>query len=146
MTILDYKFYTQVNKVIADVIQEAKEIYGSDVNLDLLVVQDDKYRNTQYETIIYGIGSTSNMRENEKYTNALEQENTRESRLAEQYYNEPVSYYEHVGDLHGYISYRVMVYPATETIKVVEVSYGEKYGTLEPFYTTLYTIDKGVKV
>lgn len=141
--LIDFELHTKVNEVIQNLVREAKEEFNAD--LDLLVVQDDKYRNTLYENVIYGIGRTKGMKKEEYYFNATRlSENTREFQIADKYYNEPVNYYEHIGTgFAGYISYRVSVNTLNRVIEVYEVGYNRENGATVPTYHKINTIDMG---
>lgn len=141
--LMDFELHTKVNEVIQNLVREAKEEFNAD--LDLLVVQDDKYRNSEYEEIVYGIGRTKGMKKEEYYFNAIKfSEFTREFKIADKYQDEPVSYYEHIGTgFAGYISYRISVNTFNRIIKVYEVGYVRENGETVPSYHAINTIDMG---
>lgn len=141
----DYELFTMVNAKIAELVNNDKEHLSN--NLDLVVTQSDKYENTEYETTIIGLGSSKGMKAKEYYFNARNDKNTDEFHVAEKYYNEPVSYYEHIGTISGgYISYRLHVDPFKRIIRIYEVSYGysrEPHESNSPNYRLIETVDLG---
>ena len=141
--LMDFELHAKVNEVIQNLVREAKEEFNAD--LDLLVVQDDKYRNSEYEEIVYGIGRTKGMKKEEYYFNAIRlSEYTREFRIADKYHDEPVNYYERIGTgFAGYISYRIEVNTFNRVIKVYEVGYVRENGETVPSYRNIDTIDMG---
>ena len=143
----DYELFTMVNAKIAELVNNDKEDFDNE--LDLVVTQADKYENSEYETVIYGLGSSKGMKSKEYYFNAINDENSDEFKIAEKYYNEPVSYYEHVGNVMrgGYINYRIQVSPFSRIIKVYKVTYSYSNDPIEknkPNYHLLETVNLGV--
>ena len=143
---MDYELHTMVNAKIAELVNNDLEHLGN--VLDIVVTQTDKYENSEYETIVIGLGSSKGMKSKEYYFNAINDENSDEFKIAEKYCNEPVSYYEHVGNVMrgGYINYRVQVSPFSRTIKVYEVTYSYPNNPIEknkPHYQLLETVDLG---
>jgi hypothetical protein len=142
----DYELFTMMNAKIAELVNNDKEHLSND--LDLVVIQADKYENSEYETVVYGIGSSKGMKSKEYYFNAINDENSDEFKVAEKYYNEPVSYYEHIGNVMrgGYINYRIQVSPFSRVIKVYQVTYSYSNDPVEknkPHYQLLETVDLG---
>lgn len=143
----DYELFTMVNAKIAELVNNDKEDFDNE--LDLVVTQADKYENSEYETVVYGLGSSKGMKSKEYYFNAINDENSDEFKIAEKYYNEPVSYYEHVGNVMrgGYINYRIQVSPFSRIIKVYKVTYSYSNDPIEknkPNYHLLETVNLGV--
>jgi len=88
------------------------------------------------------------MKSKEYYFNAINDENSDEFKVAEKYYNEPVSYYEHIGNVMrgGYINYRVAVSPFSRIIRIYAVSYSyssEPHESNKPHYQLIETVDLG---
>lgn len=140
--LMDYELHTVVNSKIAQLINEAKDNEVA-VDLDMILTQTDKYENTEYETIIIGIGFSKGLKTDQYYFNAINDENNENFKLADKCFNEPVTYYEHVGNsFYGHITYRIKVDTMSRKITVYEVSYAYKYNQgLEPHYKVLENID-----
>lgn len=138
----DYELFTVVNAKISELVNKAKEEFG--VELDMVVSQTDKYENTRDESIVYGLGCSKGLKSEKYYFNAMSDETSEYHALAELYYNEPVSYYEHVGTVDKFslssnpIMYNIQVDTFRRHIVVYEVGYGAKN---EPIYTKVDTVD-----
>lgn len=144
--LMDYELHTQVNAKIAELVQNDLTHLGNII--DLIITQTDKYENTEYEEIIIGLGSSKGMKSKEYYFNAVQDEKSEYFKTADKYYNEPVNYYEHIGNVMrgGYINYRLQVSPFNRTIRVYQVSYGYSNDPVEfnkPSYHLLETVDLG---
>ena len=142
----DYELFTMVNAKITELVNNDKEYLGKE--LDLVVIQSDKYENSEYETVVYGLGSSKGMKSKEYYFNAINDESSDEFKVAEKYYKEPVSYYEHIGNTlrGGYIDDRIQVSPFNRIIKVYKVTYSYSNDPIEknkPHYQLLETVDLG---
>ena len=114
--LMDIELYTKVNETIAELQKEFHEMTNR--ALDMVVMQDDKYRNTEYETIVYGLGCSAGMKSKNYYFNAVNED---DNALAERYYNEPVSFYEHNGE--HCMQYRIMVDTMSRNITVFKINY-----------------------
>lgn len=115
--LMDYELYTTVAETITNLIKDTRKEYG--INLDMVVVQTDKYENTEHETVTYGLGCSKGLPKSTYYFNAVEDE-TNEG--AKTYYREPVSYYEHYGK--RCMMYRIDISTMFRRIRIFEVSYG----------------------
>ena len=131
--LMDYELHVTLNEVIATVCKDFHEQYNC--GIDMVVMQDDKYRNTEYETITYGLGISSGMKSTSYYFNAINDEN---NEIAQKYYGEPVSYYEHCGE--QCMEYRIEVQPMARVITVFEVGFANKY---EPVYHKIQEVKLG---
>lgn len=143
--LMDYELNVKVNEIIADLVETARTDY--DVNIDMVVTQDDKYRNTEYETIVIGLGDSKGMKKRDYYFNAVNEDN---NELVDKYYNEPVSFYENNGSC--CIMYRLIISPLTRVVNVYQVEYilasvsrhGDvSKGNNEPTYNKIATYDFG---
>ena len=124
--LMDYELHVAVNAKIAELVNKAQE---DGITLDMIVSQADKYENTPYETIAYGLGSSKGLNSEKYYFNAIEDEKSPYNKLTETYYNEPVSYYEHIGTVDksslkpNPIEYNITVNTFSRVITVYHVTY-----------------------
>ena len=132
--LMDYELNVHVNEIIANLVKEAKEEYYT--NLDMVVTQNDKYENTQYDNVTIGLGHSKGLPTNLYYFNAVEDDNNED---IEKYYNEPVSYYEHCGK--GCMMYRIQVDTMSRIIRIFEVRYGRN--DKDVIYHTLNELELG---
>ena len=143
--LMDFELHSVVNAKIAQLVSTSLE---NGVELDLVVTQTDKYHDTEYETVVIGLGSSKGMKSKEYFFNAIQNEQDNLFKVADKYYDEPVNYYERIGSSvgGGYISYRLEVQTISRIIKVFEVNYmysKEQYEINAPVYTLIDTIALG---
>ena len=132
--LMDYELNVHVNELIAELVKQAKEEYYT--NLDMFVTQDSKYRNTEYDEITIGLGSSKGLPTNLYYFNAINDDTQREN--VDMYYDEPVSYYENCGK--GCMMYRIVVDTMSRHVVVYQVVYEYRY---KPQYSKIKVLDFG---
>ena len=118
---MDMELFSTLNFKIA-------ELQRNNPRLDLVVTQDDKYRNTRDESIIIGLGSSDGMKTDEYYLNAVQ--DFEDGSLVDRFYNEPVSYYEKIGSFCGAIEYELYVFPLSRIIRIYSIGYSYSAGEL----------------
>lgn len=138
--LMDYELHTAVNAKIMEIINNA---HAEGYDLDMIVSQTDKYENSRYEQITYGLGCSKGFNKEKYYFNAIADEKSEYFKLADKYFNEPVSYYENVGTVDKYslkplpMSYRLDVDTFNRIIRVFHITYSMG----EPVYNRVETID-----
>lgn len=120
---MDMELFSTLNFKIA-------ELQRNNPRLDLVVMQDDKYRNTRDESIVIGLGSSDGMKTDEYYFNAVQ--DFEDGSLVDRFYNEPVSYYERIGAFCGAIEYELYVFPLSRKIRIYSIGYSSSNGELHP--------------
>ena len=139
--LMDYELHTAVNTKITELIIKAQE---DGLMLDMIVSQTDKYENSRYEQVTYGLGCSKGFNKEKYYFNAIADETSEYFKLADKYYNEPVSYYENVGTVDKYsmksnpMEYRIDVDTFSRVIRVHHITYG---ATNNPIYNIIETIN-----
>ena len=142
--LLDYELFTVVNAKVSELVTNYFNNYG--VELDMITTQTDKYENSRDESITIGIGSSKGIKTKEYYFNVFNDETTNEFKVADKYFNEPVSYYEHIGTAvgGGYITYHLDIQPLRRIINVYKVVYSypqQKPDLNEPHFEKIETIN-----
>ena len=122
MATFDIELFTTLNFKIA-------EIQRTTPRLDLVITQDDKYRNTRDESIIIGLASSDGIKTKEYYFNAVR--DFEDGSLVDRYYNEPVYYYEKIGAFTGAVEYEIIVDTMRRRISIYSIAYSQSGGELK---------------
>ena len=140
--LMDFELYQAVTDKINNIVKAYYTLYK--INLDMVISQTaDKYENSEYEIIMYALGTSNKLGTEKYYFNALNNENSKYHELVQKFYNEPVWYYENLGTVDKYSSkpnpiiYHIEVETFRKRIKIYQVNYYNN----TPRYTTVDVID-----
>lgn len=128
---MDYELHVHLNELIADLV--SIEGYS---NVDMVVTQTSKYKDTEYDELVIGLGCSKGLPTDRYYFNVLNGSSSIE--FEEEWYEEPVTYYERMGK--RCMLYRIVVSTMTRHAVVYEIGYGYKD---EPIYHKVRELNLG---